>query len=401
MARSLDSESLAVTFGRLYDTTRRPLLVTEWSFPALDTGRPCSHGAGQRFRTQALRAKASELFVRTLLSLPYVLGYNYFMWVDQPAAGLSDAFPEDCNYGLLSEEGVPYRELTSVFARLHKDIAGLRNAKLPRQRPFSPPPAILAPEAERRLVKCGDAKYVRNGDGYAISTPGGLLLEGTVGGKDIFSSVKVGGLELGQFNMMLCDKVRGNSRWRNLSKVRSVQWKDGALEVLSEGGTAAERFSFVCRIVPLSGRNWFLCDLVRVSNMGDSTMDVSSFLFRQYVKYAEDKSKVAEFKSAPDLWQAPDADAWFRKSDRAFFGGFTRAGTVVRFQYFTSTGGRVQHPDAQFEPADRSPLAPGASYAPKGSVWMVAVCGSQGGRDAWNAAVDELAQICTQGKGMK
>jgi hypothetical protein len=170
---------------------------------------------------------------------------------------------------------------------------------------------------------------------------------------------------------------------------------------LSEGGTASGRFSFACRIVPLSGRNWFLCDLVRVSNMGDSTMDVSSFLFRQYVKYAEDKSKVAEFKSAPDLWQAPDADAWFRKSDRAFFGGFTRAGTVVRFQYFTSTGGRVQHPDAQFEPADRSPLAPGASYAPKGSVWMVAVCGSQGGRDAWNAAVDELAQICIQGKEMK
>ena len=401
MGRSLDSEPLSESFGKLYDITRRPILVTEWSFPALDTGRPCSHGAGQRFRTQALRAKASELFVRTLLSLPYVLGYNYFMWVDQPAAGLSDAFPEDCNYGLLSEEGVPYRELTSVFARLHKDIAGLRNAKLPRQRPFSSPPTILAPEAERRLVKCGDAKYVRNGDRYAISTPGGLLLEGTVGGRDIFSSVKVGGLELGRFNMMLCDKVRGNSRWRNLSKVRSVQWKDGALEILSEGGTASGRFSFVCRIVPLSGRNWFLCDLVRVSNMGDSTMDVSSFLFRQYVKYAEDKSKVAEFKSAPDLWQAPDADAWFRKSDRAFFGGFTRAGTVVRFQYFTSTGGRVQHPDAQFEPADRSPLAPGASYAPKGSVWMVAVCGSQGGRDAWNAAVDELAQICTQGKGMK
>ena len=396
MGRSPDSERLSETFERLHKLTRRPLLVTEWSFPALDTGRPCSHGAGQRFRTQSLRAQASELFAKTLLSLPYVLGYDYFMWVDQPAAGLSDAFPEDCNYGLLSEEGVPYRELTAMFARLHRNIGALRNAGLPKERKISPAPAVLASEAERRIGVCHDAEYVRNGDRYAISTPGGLVLEGGVGGKDIFDSVKVNGSDLGRFTMMLCDKVRGNSRWRNLSKVVSVDWKDGALAVAAEGGSGAARFSFTCRIVPVAGRNWFLCELVKVANLGSSQMDMPSFLFRQYVKYAEDKSKVMEFKSAPDLWQAPDADAWFRKSDNAFFGGFTRAGTVVRFQYFTSAGGRVQHPDAQFEPRDLLLLKPGNCFDPKGSVWMVAVCGSKGGRKAWNAAVDELAQTCEQ-----
>lgn len=401
MGRSPDSERVSAAFSRLHSLCGRPLLVTEWSFPALDTGRPCSHGAGQRFRTQRLRTQASELFARTLLSLPYMLGYDYFMWVDQPAAGLSDAYPEDCNYGLLSEEDVPYRELTSMFARLHGDIAGLRNARLPKERSASAPAAVLASEAVRRMGAGRNVEHTRNGNGYKVSTPGGLVLEGTVGGRDIFSSVKVGGTELGRFTMMLCDKVRGNSRWRNLSKVVSAGWRDGALEVVAEGGAAAERFSFTCRIVPVEGRDWFLCELVNVSNLGDSQMDMSSFLFRQYVDYAPDKSKVAEFKSAPDLWQAPDADAWFRKSDNAFFGGFTRAGTVVRFQYFTSAGGKVQHPDAQFQPSDLAPMKKGASYDPKGSVWMVVVCGACGGRDAWDGAVGELTRICAKGRGEK
>ena len=398
MGRSPDSERLSDAFGKLYGRTGKPLLVTEWSFPALDTGRPCSHGAGQRFRTQALRAQASELLAKTLLSLPYVLGYDYFMWVDQPAAGLSDAFPEDCNYGLLSEEDVPYRELTSMFSRIHGDVGALRNGGLPRERKVAPPPAVSAGDAERRIGRRSDSSFVRNGDAYALSTPDGLVLEGSVGGKDIFSSVKAGGKDLGRFTMMLCDKVRGNSRWRNLSKVISAEWKDGALSVTAEGGSEDGRFSFTCRIVPLAGRNRFLCELVRMDNLGPAAIDVSSVLFRQYVTYADDKSKTPEFKSAPDLWQAPDADAWFRKKDRAFFGGFTRAGTVVRFQYFTSMGDRIQHPDAQFEPRGRVSLKPGESWRPDGDIWMVSVCGTQGGRAAWEQTLGELVRSCVRKK---
>ena len=398
MGRSLDSERLVDAFGKLYSRTGKPLLVTEWSFPALDTGRPCSHGAGQRFRTQTLRAQASELLAKTLLSLPYVLGYDYFMWVDQPVAGLSDAFPEDCNYGLLSEEDVPYRELTSMFSRIHRDIGSLRDGGLPRERKIDPPPAVSAADAERRIGHSSDSVFVRNGDMYELSTPDGLVLEGSVGGKDIFSSVKARGMDLGRFTMMLCDKVRGNSRWQNLSKVTSAEWKDGALHVTAEGGLDDGRFSFSCRIVPLAGQYRFLCELVSMENLGGAVIDVSSVLFRQYVTYANDKSNTPEFKSAPDLWQAPDADAWFRKKDRAFFGGFTRAGTVARFQYFTSMGGKVQHPDAQFEPSGRVSLKPGESWRPGGDIWMVSVCGTQGGRVAWEKTIGELVRLCVQKK---
>jgi hypothetical protein len=391
LARSESSEKVTDAFDRLHALTRRPLMITEWSFPALDTGRPCSHGAGQRFRTQALRTKASELFARTMLALPYVLGYDYFMWVDQPAAGLSDAFPEDCNYGLISEEGRPYKELTTMFARLHSDIGAARSAPLPESRQVPPPKSFTANEAARLLGISKDAVFTKEGGSYSLSVPGGLELEGSLGNRDIFSAVKIRGSNVGRFTLMLCDKVRGNSRWRNLSKVTRAEWRGGLMEVAAEGGEKNERFMLTVKIAPLSGSGRFLCNLVEARNLGEKPLEISSFLFRQYVDYAHDKMQVMEFKSAPDLWQAPDADAWFRKEDKAFFGGFTRSADVVRFQYFTSGGGRIQHPDAQLEPLDMKTLKPGESYRPKSSVWMVSVCAAEGGREAWERMIEELA----------
>lgn len=112
----------------------KPLLITEWSFPALDTGRPCYFGAGQRYATQEGRVAASSLFARTLIASPCVVGYDYFMWYDQPAGGASNkAFPEDTNYGLVSEFGVPYDGLVGMFSevhgkagKLHADVVGFR-----------------------------------------------------------------------------------------------------------------------------------------------------------------------------------------------------------------------------------------------------------------------------------
>ena len=53
----------------------KPLIVTEWAYPALDTECPCRKGAGQRVPTQRERAAASALFARTMLSEPAVVGY--------------------------------------------------------------------------------------------------------------------------------------------------------------------------------------------------------------------------------------------------------------------------------------------------------------------------------------
>lgn len=89
---------------------RRPVIVTEWSFPALDTPLPNLVGGGCRVDTQAERAEASALFVRQLYSAKCSPGYFYFRWYD--CDSWSD---ERTNYGLVSDAGVPYAPLVGAF----------------------------------------------------------------------------------------------------------------------------------------------------------------------------------------------------------------------------------------------------------------------------------------------
>ena len=113
-----NGEPIREVFDRYHGWTKRPLLVTEWSIIGLDSGLPCSHGAGQRVKTQAQRAKAAEACARFFMSHPHVVGYDWFMWVDEPALGIT-ANGEDANYGLITEHSEPYRELVEMFTHLH------------------------------------------------------------------------------------------------------------------------------------------------------------------------------------------------------------------------------------------------------------------------------------------
>ena len=78
-----------------------------------------------------------------------------------------------------------------------------------------------------------------------------------------------------------------------------------------------------------------------------------------------------------------------RVSDGAYYGGASFAPTVSTFTYFLSNGGRSQHPDAMFRPEDELTLKPGALYEPKGRIWMLALCGSDG-VEGWKRATAAL-----------
>jgi len=138
----LGEDKLADLFRERYEIVGKPMLVTEWSFPALDSGLPCTNGAGQRFLTQKERTAATELCAKTFLSMPFLIGYDYFMWVDEPYNGISRAFPENTNYGLVSEKGVPYPEITGMFEKLHNEVGKWHSAPLPAER--EPDPAELS-----------------------------------------------------------------------------------------------------------------------------------------------------------------------------------------------------------------------------------------------------------------
>jgi hypothetical protein len=102
-----------------HEKVQKPFMITEWSFPALDAGLPSKHGAGQRVPTQKDKAFAFTSFQKYLFSVPFIVGSNYFMWVDQPALGISSTFPEDSNYGLVKETDEPHTLLTEAAKNIN------------------------------------------------------------------------------------------------------------------------------------------------------------------------------------------------------------------------------------------------------------------------------------------
>ena len=183
---------IAETFSKIGAVAGRPIMLTEWSFPAFDSGLPCLRGVGKRFDTQAERAWASALYARSVLSSPWVIGYDYFMWVDMPAKGISFRFPEDANYGLVREDGTEYAELTEAFAAIQRrdglDFDEWRR-QIATRGPLEPPswtPRLRVDYLDAEYIPVADGatppSFVRDGDDWRVTNAAGLELRGRVGG---------------------------------------------------------------------------------------------------------------------------------------------------------------------------------------------------------------------------
>ncbi len=108
---SVFSERELALLTHWHDVSQKPLIISEWSFPALDSGLPCLYGAGMRVETQNQRAACAASMQRSLASLPFIIGSVFFNWVDDPALGISSFHLENANYGLVDEEDRPYSVL--------------------------------------------------------------------------------------------------------------------------------------------------------------------------------------------------------------------------------------------------------------------------------------------------
>lgn len=116
-------EGVPQQVSEYYEIVRRPMIITEWSFPALDSGLPCKHGAGMRVDTQDQKAACYRIFANMVADLPFMVGYHYFMWADEPALGISSTFPEDSNYGLVNEKDEPYTGFTKIVTEVNEQVA--------------------------------------------------------------------------------------------------------------------------------------------------------------------------------------------------------------------------------------------------------------------------------------
>ena len=371
----------------------KPLLVTEWSFPALDTGRPCYHGAGQRFPTQEGRAAASALYARTLLSLPFVAGYSYFMFLDQPKSGISETFREDSNYGLVDEFGRPYEAVTAALREVQRNAAEIHvwSSHTETQSRRDTQRVSLSTNSQSSLSTninqnlCGSASLREEKDFVRLESaaaPGERL-------RLFFGGVEVGGL-----GALLQWRGPEGDIWTHASEysiegapidvattpssshdsgqsatIRASAGESGASgsggarppAARGDGEAGPARFAIAIRASLSASSRLLDAEILSVENLGETPLEFSGvFLVPMPPEGAEPEPVV------PNLWGAPER-AWWRNSDGTVWGAASDSPTAA-FRFWNTLHGKKDgtvHADARFTTGP-SPvvLAPGETWHP-------------------------------------
>jgi hypothetical protein len=100
--------------------TGRPMMITEFSFRAMDSGLPNTKGAGEPVATQQDRADRFEAYVTALATLPNCVGYHWFEWCDEPKQGRFDG--ENSNYGLVKIDDTPWKTLVARVRQVNQGL---------------------------------------------------------------------------------------------------------------------------------------------------------------------------------------------------------------------------------------------------------------------------------------
>jgi hypothetical protein len=93
-----------------YAACHRPLLFSEFSYRASDSGLPNSYPpVFPVLATQSDRADAYASYALSSFAAPYVVGQHWFEFTDEPKGGRFDG--ENSNFGLVSTSDVPWKTL--------------------------------------------------------------------------------------------------------------------------------------------------------------------------------------------------------------------------------------------------------------------------------------------------
>jgi hypothetical protein len=103
-------------FAKAYELSGQPLIVTEYSFHALDgrSGNRNTVGFPAQVLDQQARGEAYKLFTTRASRVPYVIGADWFQWMDEPPSGRRDD-GEDANFGVVDVDDRPYEALASAI----------------------------------------------------------------------------------------------------------------------------------------------------------------------------------------------------------------------------------------------------------------------------------------------
>ena len=103
--------------------TGKPVMITEFSFKAMDSGLPNTKGAAKPVATQQDRAAGFARYVEALAALPYCVGYHWFEYRDEPKEGRFDG--ENSNYGVVRIDFTPWEVLTAGMKKVNLGIESL------------------------------------------------------------------------------------------------------------------------------------------------------------------------------------------------------------------------------------------------------------------------------------
>lgn len=261
----------------MHKHARRPLMISEWGFSALDSGLPCLHGAGQRFLTQRERAKAVELFAKTMYGLPYMIGYVYFKWSDQPFCGRKSERSENTNYGLVDANDEPYTEVTTALKEIQEHGARWRQAMPPRGHEAT---RLLPGEHARRA--CHEdalpSTFHVQVDGMTVADNGLLSLSAKRGGR----GVSVGCFA--RYSAAVRNFVNDCANCNVADEVEEIRGADrdglAVFDVTLRGSAAKGPFRVVERFYLPAGCDYFFIEHRSVENLSGEPLPIDRVYFR-------------------------------------------------------------------------------------------------------------------------
>lgn len=123
-----------------YAHVRKPVIVGEFHFGAIDRGLPATGIRGAK--DQANRGKAIRRYIEEAASLPCCLGVHYFQLNDQPFLGRFDG--ENYNIGLVDVCNREYPEVTGPLTEANQRLYAVRQGiENPVSEPVAYMPAIF------------------------------------------------------------------------------------------------------------------------------------------------------------------------------------------------------------------------------------------------------------------
>ena len=342
------------------------------------------------------------MFARTLLSLPFMVGHAWFMWVDQPALGFNKYFHEDCNYGLVSEEGVPYAALTEMFARVHASGSSLRladsgDAAFSRVSGTTRPEAAspMTSERERFLAKANQALVSRHSsivtppsvvfaseaDGAWSLSNGLVRLSGRIGSSLMVEEVARDGRVHGRCNALVMTTAPD---WPPVTRLVSATPEEApggcrSVVLVGEGGALGDRalpgggasrpgepvgadlraarpaFAVTLRFTLAPDSPEILAEILSVQNIGTVPLSIQKLFL---CPFAGGDAPPKRVPTPVNVWKGGEESYW-RLADGARYGAVSHDESADGFNLWTEADGR-QHADIPFRPlANPVTLAPG------------------------------------------